>query len=77
MMYREIAAEFKQLPVDERLMLLEELARSLRLELAESNAEPQKQTARLWRGMLKSAAPPPSDEEIDSLYVDYLVEKYQ
>lgn len=77
MMYREIAAEFKQLPVDERLMLLEELARSLRMELAESKEELGKHPAGLWRGMLKPAESAPSDDEIDASYVDYLIEKYQ
>ena len=34
MTYREITAEFKQLPINERLLLLEELMRSLRCDVA-------------------------------------------
>ncbi len=77
MLYREIAAELKQLPVTERLMLLEELTRSLRVELTDKGREPQKHAARLWRGMLKTTEPAPSDEEIETSYVEYLIEKYQ
>ncbi len=77
MTFREIAAEFKQLPINERLLLLEELTRSLRMELIETGRPRQDSTPKLWRGMLKPAGASPSDQEIEDAYADYLIEKYQ
>lgn len=76
MTYREIAAEFQQLPIDERLMLLEELTRSLRVELSETKKPRRGGKFRLRRGMLKPAGPMPTDQQLHEDYVDYLVEKY-
>lgn len=42
MKYKEIALQFKQLPIDQQMMLLEELTRTLRDQLM-SKAEQQKQ----------------------------------
>lgn len=76
MTYREIAAEFKQLPIDERLLLLEELTRSLRMDMATTMKQQRSRAPRLWRGMLKPSGPMPTDQELKDAYEDYLVEKY-
>jgi hypothetical protein len=75
--YLEIAAEVKQLPVDERLLLLEELTRSLRLELVRPGTQLHRGASSLWRGMLKPDGPPPLDQEIKDSYAEYLIEKYR
>ena len=76
MTFQEIAAGFKQLPIDERLLLLEEMMRSLRIELAEARSPGSGDAPKLWRGMLKPTGPMPTDQEVENAYVDYLVEKY-
>lgn len=76
MTYREIAAEFKQLPIDERLLLLEELMRSLRIDMAATMKQQRGRAPRLWRGMLKPSGPMPTDQELKDAYEDYLLEKY-
>ena len=76
MTYREITEEFKQLPIDERLLLLEELMRSLRVDLVKTKKQRKRGAPKLWRGMLKPSGPMPADRELEDAYVDYLVEKY-
>lgn len=76
MTYREIVAEIKQLPIDERLLLLEELIRSLRIDVAAAMKQQKGRAPRLWRGMLKPSGPMPADQEFKDAYEDYLVEKY-
>ena len=76
MTYREITAEFKQLPINERLLLLEELMRSLRLDVAATMKQQKRSAPKLWRGMLKPTGPMPSDQELEDAYEDYLVKKY-
>ncbi len=76
MAYREFAAELKQLPLDERLLLMEELMRSLRVELAVTKKPGSGGAPALRRGMLRLAGPMPTDQELQDTYVDYLVEKY-
>lgn len=76
MTYRDIAAEFKQLPINERLLLLEELVRSLRRDVAATMKLQTRAAPKLWRGMLKPIGPMPSDQELEDAYVEYLAEKY-
>lgn len=76
MTYREIAAEFKQLPIGERLLLLEELTRSLRVDLSEIKKSQNGGGFTLRRGMLKPAGSMPTDQGLQENYVDYLAEKY-
>lgn len=76
MTYCDLVAKFKQLPIDERLLLLEELMRSLRLDVAATMKQQKRGAPKLWRGMLKPTGPMPSDQELEDAYVDYLAEKY-
>lgn len=71
MTYAELVTAIKQLPVPERLALLEVIARSLREE--ERSARPAVQV----RGLFRTDSPPPTDAEVKEWYVDYLVEKYR
>lgn len=76
MTYQDIAQQVEQLPLDQQLMLLEELTRKLRMALV-LKAGPQKAETLLRRGMLKTSDPLPTDEEIEEAYTDYLIEKYR
>ncbi|MEJ5198887.1 MAG: hypothetical protein WHX53_08180 [Anaerolineae bacterium] len=76
MKYQEFAVQFRQLPIDQQLLLIEELTRTLRMELAPESGREKYGTPLLWRGMLKTDVPPPTDEEIEEAYTDYLIEKY-
>ena len=71
MTYAELVAGVRRLSADERLALLEEIARSLREE-----ARPAP-SAKQLRGVFRGDAPPPTDDEVEEWYVDYLVEKYR
>lgn len=70
MTLQDLMGEIEQLPLSEQLLLLETLSRSIRQTL-DSHAH------RNWRGVLASDAPPPTDEEIKEIYVDYLEAKYR
>lgn len=74
MTFQEIAAHIRRMPVQERLELLDVLARSLKddLEL------PGRATSSLERirGIAKPDGEPPSDSEIKGDYTDYLLRKY-
>ena len=79
--YEELLSQIKQLPGQTRLALLEEIAHSLREELASENKEASSETSRpssLDRlyGILKTGNPAQSDEEIRDDYIDYLSKKY-
>ena len=76
MTYREIMTKIVRLPVEERLMLLEELTRSLRADLTPTEKPPAAKHSKLSRGMLKPSGPSPDDDELRSGYADYLVQKY-
>ena len=72
--------EIKQLPVSERLALIEVISRSLREDL-EAKDDARERARRLaavrrLRGSLKPEGELPSDEEVKESYTDYLAEKY-
>jgi hypothetical protein len=74
MTQKQLIEEIKQLPLEERMALLEAISRSVREEL-----RPQQQresAARRLRGIAKPDGPLPSDEEIKEDYRRYLTEKY-
>lgn len=73
MTYQEIAVQIRRLPLQERLDLLEVLARSLKDEL-----EPTSHTSSLERirGIGKPDDVPPTDVQISDDYADYLQRKY-
>ena len=76
MTLQEILPELRRLSLDERLILLEALTRSVR----EDFSAPQKALDVVpfvtLRGALKPNGPMPTDEELKDDYVDYLIEKY-
>ncbi len=73
MTYQEIVAEIGHLSITERLSLIEQLTRSVQAELA-----PPRRGSSLERlqGILKTAGPTPSDEEVRNIITDYLIEKH-
>ena len=73
-MNTDLAQQIRDLPREDRLALLRELI--LSLELEESMFSRSSSLARV-RGLLKSDAPPPTDEQIREIYVRYLIEKYK
>ncbi|HSP64134.1 MAG TPA: hypothetical protein VLQ90_14190 [Pyrinomonadaceae bacterium] len=86
----EIVKEARQLPVAERKAAVEEIASSIREEIeangsatpgeshakAESSLEERLAAFHRLQGMLKTDAPPPTDEELKEDYTDYLAGKY-
>lgn len=74
MTYQEIVQAVQHLTLQERLALLEELARSVRGDLAASQtAAPLSE--RLY-GILRQVDPAPSEEILRDDYADYLLKKY-
>lgn len=83
----EIVKEAQQLPLAERKAAVEEISRSIQEEIQTngSAATNSKQLISLedklaafhrLEGMLKTDAPPPTDEELKEDYINYLAEKY-
>jgi len=70
--YQEIIRLVAQLPLDQQLMVLEELTRILRMALLER----QKRKTHIRRGVLKSPNLTLSDADVKESYTDYLIEKY-
>jgi hypothetical protein len=73
MTFQELLTEINSLPLEERLILLEALTRSLRTELS----PPPQAIAPVdkMRGLLRPAGPLPAPAETDD-YTRYLIEKY-
>lgn len=86
----EIVKEARQLPLTERKAAVEEITSSIREEMqangsaakdashAKNESSLDEKLAAFYRlqGMLKTDAPPPTDEELKQDYIDYLAEKY-
>lgn len=83
----EIINTIRQLPLHERVELLEEISRSVSEELQSQGAtkdeldqltEREQKLAAFHRlrGMLKTDEPPPTDQEVKDDYVNYLEKKY-
>ena len=72
--YQDIVKTIQELPLTERLSLLEMLAQSLQAEIRSKLAR-QSSLARV-RGMLKVDGPLPSDQDLEEEYIEYLIEKY-
>ena len=87
---QQFIEEIKQLSVAERIALIEAITRSLREELEAQgqsvySAPPESRQAegqdklrisQRLRGVLKFEGEPPTDEEANDMYADYLSEKY-
>jgi hypothetical protein len=74
MTYQEIAAQIRRMPVQERLELLDVLARSLKDDL-EFQGRVTSSLERI-RGIAKPDGESPSDSEIKDDYTNYLLRKY-
>ena len=74
MTYQEIVAAIQQLTVSERLALLELLARSVRLDFADT-MRPVPLSEQLY-GILNLGASASDDAEHREEYADYLLRKY-
>lgn len=74
MTFQNLLTEISQLPLDERLALLEVLTHSLRTELRRTPRDGS--PVNRVRGLLKPAGPLPTDVERKDDYTRYLIEKY-
>ena len=74
MTFHELLTEISQLPLDERLALLEALTHSLRTELRRTSRSGS--LADRVRGLLKPAGPLPTDVERKDDYTRYMIKKY-
>ena len=70
----QLIKEIRQLPLEQRMELLEVISRSVREEM--HPRERRVSAVRRLRGIAKPDGPPPSDEEIKEDYTRYLMEKY-
>ena len=74
MTYEQLIKEIMQLPVEERLELLEVTAHSLREDM--QMREHRKSAVSRLRGIIKFDGETPTDEELKEHYAHYLTEKY-
>jgi hypothetical protein len=74
MTYQEIIAEISRLSVQQRLLLLEALSRSLRADMSAPARSPG--SAERLAGIIAIEGPAPTDQQIRQGYTDYLEEKY-
>ena len=74
MTLQEIIAEIPRLSMQERLLLLEALSRSLRADMSPPTGSAG--SAERLAGIIKIDGPAPTDEEVDQMRYDYLIEKY-
>lgn len=86
----ELVKEARQLPLTERKAAVEEITSSIREEIeangsattdgsqakGETSLEEKLAAFHRLHGMLKTDAPPPTDEELKEDYINYLAEKY-
>ena len=70
----QLINEIRQLPIEQRMELLEVISRSVREDIV-PRLRRESAVSRL-RGIAKPEGPPPSDEEIKEDYIRYLTEKY-
>jgi hypothetical protein len=70
----ELIKEIMQLPLEQRMELLETISRSLREDMRPR--EQKESIVSRLRGIAKFDGPPPTDEEIKEDYTRYLTEKY-
>ncbi|HEX8888569.1 MAG TPA: hypothetical protein VF779_05305 [Pyrinomonadaceae bacterium] len=74
MTHEELIREIMQLPLEQRMELLETISRSVREEI--QPRERRESISSRLRGIAKFDGPPPTDEEIKEDYIRYLTEKY-
>ena len=74
MTHEELIKEIKQLPVEERMAVIDEISQSVQEE-----TQPRKARVSIvdkLYGIAKPDGPMPSDEELKEDYIRYLTEKY-
>ena len=74
MTHEELIKEIKQLPVEERIAVIDEISQSVQEETQSRKARVSI-VDRLY-GIAKPDGPIPSDEELKEDYIRYLTEKY-
>jgi hypothetical protein len=74
MTLKELAAQIVQLPVEERLTLLELLSRSLRDDFTLQSSGSS--LAKRLRGIARTDEPVPSNDDLKQDYVSFLEQKY-
>ena len=76
MTHAELIKEIMQLPLEQRMELLETISRSVREEMQPRPRENSVPLSQRLYGILKFDGDPPTDEELKNHYADYLLEKY-
>lgn len=74
MTHEELIKEIMQLPLEQRMELLETISRSVREEI--QPRERRESIGSRLRGIAKFDGPLPTDEEMKEDYTRYLTEKY-
>ena len=81
----ELVKEFRHLPLEEREAAVEEILRGIReepdglsvqSEVKRNRIEEKLAAVERLRGLFKTDAPPPTDEELKEDYINYLAKKY-
>ncbi len=75
MRFQELVKSIKNLQPEQRLSLLEILAKSLREDFPSRGKRPS--TLSRVRGLLKTERPMPTSKQLADEYTDYLIEKYE
>lgn len=80
MTHEELIREIMQLPLEQRMELLQALSRSVQEEMygprQKASEEDGVSLSQRLYGILKFDGGPPTDEELKDHYADYLTEKY-
>ena len=76
MSLQDLCNQAYKLPIRDRLVLVDAIVRSIQDEV-ELPSKRQPGLLSGLRGMAKRSGTPPTDEELQAEYVDYLTEKYQ
>ena len=74
MTHEELIKEIKQLPVEERIAVIDAISQSVREET--QTRETRVSIVDKLYGIAKPDGPVPSDEELKEDYIRYLTEKY-
>lgn len=76
MSLQDLCNQAYKLPIRDRLVLVDAIVRSIQDEV-ELSSKIQPGLLSGLRGIAKLSGTPPTDEELQAEYVDYLTEKYQ
>jgi hypothetical protein len=75
MTVQDIVAEIPRLTIEEQLVVLDAITQSLRTSLAPQRQVRESLVDHLY-GAFKTAGPPPTDEDIDRMRYEALMEKH-